>query len=380
MRRVDLVVMSGWGDGTATQMLGGAQRAITLDIIDRALAGGVFGSVIVSTNDPVLARALTGARVSVELDPDDEPFHFGKRLQYLVSKFSIERLVYMGGASAPLLPAGVLCDLAERIRSADRLLVVNNFYSVDFCAFTPASALLSAPPPLTDNELGWLLSETAGLPAEELPRTAATTFDIDTPTDLMALSLHADVPRRTREYLDELCLDTRRVESAIRVFVDRQAEALVAGRVGSRTLAYLEREAACRTRVLSEERGMRADGRLARGEVRSALAMLMDAVGVDRFFQTVLPELGDAAFLDDRALWAHFGVWPPAQDRFCSDLFQSERISDNFVRRFTEAAASCPVPLVLGGHSLVSGAMYVLVEAAWSHSGVDLAPPVVAPS
>jgi len=36
-------------------------------------------------------------------------------------------------------------------------------------------------------------------------------------------------------------------------------------RVSSTTWSYLERETACRTRVLSEERGMRASGRQARG-------------------------------------------------------------------------------------------------------------------
>ena len=80
--------------------------------------------------------------------------------------------------------------------------------------------------------------------------------------------------------------------------------------MSSKTLAYLEKESACRTRVFSEERGMRADGRMERGEVRSLLGMHMQAVGMERFFQEVLPELGQAAFLDDRAIWVHCGVWP----------------------------------------------------------------------
>jgi hypothetical protein len=33
---------------------------------------------------------------------------------------------------------------------------------------------------------------------------------------------------------------------------------------------------------------------------------------------------------------------------------------------------SCPIPVVLGGHSLVSGGLYVLVEAAWARSGLDI--------
>jgi hypothetical protein len=123
---------------------------------------------------------------------------------------------------------------------------------------------------------------------------------------------------------------------------------------------------------------MRADGRLARGEVRSLLAMQIEAVGTERFFVEVLPRLGDAALIDDRVLWAHQGVWPEAEDRFNSDLFRPDRIVDPFVRDLTAAAMACPIPVVLGGHSLVSGGLYVLVEAAWRRSGMEIQPPVEA--
>ena len=377
MRRVDLVVMSGWSSGDeAVQLVDGARRAIARDLIDKALAARAFDSIIVSTSDPVLAETQTGSGVVVDLDPPGEPFHFGLRLQQLISDHHIERLVYLGAGSAPLLSSATLGEMAERARTADRLFLSNNFYSVDFCAIVPASALLAAAPPENDNGLGWLLGDKVGLPAEELPRTTATSFDVDTPTDLVALAMHPEAPPRVRAYLDGLSLDTRHVESAIAVFVNRQAEALISGRVNSRIMAYLERETACRTRVFSEERGMRADGRLARGEVRSLLGQLMDVVGVSRFFCEVLPKLGDAVFLDDRVLWAHRHAWPAMADRFNSDLYRPERIVDPFVRAFTEAAAACPVPVVLGGHSLVSGGLYVLVDAAWARSGVDLDRPV----
>jgi hypothetical protein len=266
-----------------------------------------------------------------------------------------------------------LSDLAERVRAAERLFVANNFYSVDFCAFTPASTLLSVVPPANDNRLGWLLAgKSVGLPARELERTGATMFDVDTPTDLLTLSLHPDVPPHTRAYLDSLDLDLRQVEAASAVFVDSKAQVLVSGRVSSRTMGYLEREALCRTRVFSEERGMRADGRLERGEVRSLLAMHVMNVGLERFFQEVIPALGHSAFLDDRVLWAHQQVWPSGSDRFHSDLLNPGAISDPYIRAFTEAALSCPVPVVLGGHSLVSGGLYVLVEAAWDRSGLNI--------
>jgi hypothetical protein len=364
------------GGGEAQRMVDGVRRAIAHDLVDQAIAVDAFARIIVSTNDLALARSLSELDVIVEIDPSGETFHFGTRLQQLVLKYSVDRLVYLGGGCAPLLAASTLSEMAERVRHSDCLFLANNFYSVDFCAFVPAKALLSVSPPDRDNALGWLLRQDAGLPAEELLRITATSFDVDTPTDLMVLSMHPDVPTHTRAYLDHLPLDFEHITAASAVFLDRQAEALVSGRVNSRIMAYLERETVCRTRIFSEERGMRADGRLARGEVRSVLGMHMESVGIERFFQDVIPQLGQAAFLDDRVLWAHHGVWPASNDRFSSDLLRPERIENPFVRSFTEAALLCPVPVVLGGHSLVSGGLCVLVEAAWAQGGVDIQRPL----
>ena len=110
---------------------------------------------------------------------------------------------------------------------------------------------------------------------------------------------------------------------------------------------------------------MRASGRQARGEVRSLLGYYLDAVGLERFFET-LATMGQAIFLDNRVIFAHQGLWPSAADRFQSDLRQPAKISDPFVQALTEAAMAAPVPVIMGGHSLVSGGMYALIEAAWA--------------
>jgi hypothetical protein len=378
MRPVDLIVMNGQvGESEAERMVGGARAAITQDLVDKAIEAGTFRSIIVSTNDRTLADVLTGLpTVVVEMDPPGEPFHFGRRLQALIASHELDRVVYLGGGSAPLLPASTLGEMAHELERRDRFLLANNYYSVDFCAFTPASALLAVDPPVNDNRLGWLLCREAGLPAKEMARTTATVFDVDTPVDLLTLSLHPDAPPHIRAYLSGLELDTSHVEAASRVFVTPGSEALVAGRVSGKSMVYLGRETLCRTRVFSEERGMRADGRLERGEARSLLGMMMENVGMDRFFQQVIPQLGKAVFLDDRVLWAHHGVWPATSDRYNSDLYRPQAISDPFVRQFTESAMACPVPVVLGGHSLVTGGLYVLVEVAWERSGLNIQPAV----
>jgi hypothetical protein len=99
--------------------------------------------------------------------------------------------------------------------------------------------------------------------------------------------------------------------------------------------------------------------------VRSLLGYYLDAVGLDRFFET-LATMAQAVLLDNRVLFAHRGFWPSAADRFNSDLRRPQKVSHPFVRALTEAAMAAPVPVIMGGHSLVAGGLYALVDAAWA--------------
>jgi hypothetical protein len=358
--------MTGTSDGSGPERLvSGARQAATLDLVEQALAVPVLGPVVIATNSPTLAQQLAGLPIHVDLDQPNRPFHYGERLAELIARFEMKRCFYIGGGAGPLLKGADLATIAADLLSAERLLITNNFFSSDLVAFVPTTALLEQGAPQTDNELAWLLGEAAGLPIRELSRNGATQFDIDTPTDLLTLAVHPKCGPNTRAYLDGLALDTRALDAALPLMLDRNATILVAGRVSSTTWSYLERETACSTRVLAEERGMRASGRLARGEVRSLLGYYLDSVSTARFFE-VLGQMAQAVFLDNRAIWAHRGVWPTAADRFYSDLRQPAQIVDPFVREFTEAAMAAPVPVIMGGHSLVSGGMYALVEAAWA--------------
>lgn len=365
-QKVSLLIMVGSGEESDVErMVAGARRAIALDTVEKALSTNCFERIVVATSSVALAEALGDRPVHVELDLPGIEFHFGHRLRELVQKYEIERLFYMGGGSGALLSTEEMVRIAEAVSAADELIFANNFYSTDFVAFTPARAIEAFEPPAFDNDLGWLLVEKAGLPCRELPRNAATQLDVDTPVDVMTLKVHPDVGPHTRRYLDGLELDTSHIERALRFFTDRDAEVLVAGRVSASTWAYLEGETACQVRIFAEERGMRASGRQAQGEVRSLLGFYLEEVGIEEFFEA-LAELVQAAFLDSRVLLTHLGLWPSAADRFYSDLRRPEGISDPWLRRFTEGAIEAPIPVVLGGHSLVSGGLYALVEAAWA--------------
>jgi hypothetical protein len=366
METLPLLIMTGVSEGSEPErMVSRTRQAVTLDLVERALAVPSLRPVVVATNSPALVQRLSAYPVQVDVDPPAEPFHFGRRLAGLIAGYSMERCFYLGGGAGPLLPESELAAIADKMLAADQQLITNNFYSSDFVAFAPTSVLQEHPLPDSDNELAWLLGEDAGLPIWELARTGATQFDVDTPVDLLTLAVHPGTGPNTRAYLDSLALDTSHLDAALPLILDRDATILVAGRVSSATWGYVERETACSSRVFSEERGMRASGRQARGEVRSLLGYYLDAVGLDRFFEA-LATMGQAVFLDNRVIFAHRGMWPSAADRFYSDLRQPAHITDSFVRALTEAAMAAPVPVIMGGHSLVSGGMYALIEAAWA--------------
>jgi hypothetical protein len=149
----------------------------------------------------------------------------------------------------------------------------------------------------------------------------------------------------------------------MRPFTQLGKEVVVAGRISSATWARLEATTLARVRVFSEERGMKADAR--EGVARSLLGFYLDAVGPDGLF-AALGRLADSAFVDSRVLFAHLGLTLSTEDRFQSDLGNWQRVRNPLAAQFTRAACVAPLPVVLGGHSLVSGGLWALVDAAWS--------------
>lgn len=363
--KVTLLIFSGdGGESLPERMVAGAREAVALDTIAKAAAIEGIGRIIVATASAEFAQRLAGLPVQVELDPPGESFHFGRRLRALINKHRLARPFYMGGGSGALLTERELRMAVEAALSGREILVTNNLHSTDFCAFSPGEAINHIEPPDYDNNLSWLLKAKLDLPLVNLPRTLGTFFDVDTPAELMVLKLHPGAGPQARRYLAKLDLDTSRMERAMAVLTDGEREALVAGRVSSSVWQHLERQTACRVRVLSEERAMRASGRQERGEVHSLLGYHYRVVGVERFFQE-LAELADAVFLDSRVMMAHRGALPKASDRFWSDLYRPEEIKDVHLREFTAAAGEAPIPVVLGGHCLVSGGICALLDAAW---------------
>jgi hypothetical protein len=94
------------------------------------------------------------------------------------------------------------------------------------------------------------------------------------------------------------------------------------------------------------------------------LRQTLESTGPGAFFDR-LAEACDAAWIDTRPLLGTPDVMPPADVRFSSDLFQLAGVADSDWRAFTEAALRCRIPVVLGGHSLVSGGLLLAAETCW---------------
>jgi hypothetical protein len=351
------------GSGPAVRLVEDARRAAALDTLVVAAGTGLLDHLIVVTNDPLWASTLP-SHCEVDLDDSQHPFHFGRRLAGVVDRYGLTHVLYMGAGAAPLLSPAALTRAIESVLDSDRGLVTNNLHSSDWVVFTPGSTLGEHVDRVArDNSLAWVLHREADLPAEWLPPAAASRLDIDTPADLLVLARHPGCGQYLAAQLAESALDMSRLDRAMRVLATEGTHLLVAGRVASSTWAALERDTLCWVRLLAEERGMVASGRQAGGEVRSLLGAYLEQVGMDRLVAT-MEDWADAVFWDNRVLLAHFGLWPSAEDRFASDLGWADQVSEPMLRELTERVAVASVPIIMGGHTLVSGGLLALLDAA----------------
>jgi hypothetical protein len=316
-------------------------------------------------------------------DPGGEPFHWGRwyvggaRAALAEAGSGLDAIGYAGGGSLALASDDTLDALLAPVPGE---VVANNRFSTD--AFVVAGDLDRALAALegcpTDNAAVRCL-EAAGFRSRDLSDAPWSRFDVDTPLDLALLRLATRLPgtRRLdgslRGHLEMAVMPGGRrlelpgFERLATVIRDREAELVVAGRVPSSAWAYLETEAACRIRCFVEERGMRS----ARGgRPRSLLGDWVSRLGAGELVRE-LATLGDAVILDTRVLMAALGgssdaaAWPPDEERFASDFLDSAGIRTAWLAELTDAAAAASVPVLLGGHALVSDGLQILVDVAW---------------
>jgi CTP:molybdopterin cytidylyltransferase MocA len=319
------------------------------------------------------AQGAADVRI-VRETPDGRPF--GRRLRDLVSGVVASRpsrraggLIILGGGAMPLAGPDDLAPFIATAVGRGRRALANSFYSADAVAVSDARMLLDLPDLPSDNALPRWLAERAGVPVADLRDRPGMVLDLDSPLDVLVIAAESTCPPPLVELATVIGAASPAVirarDGVAAVLGSPRAELVVAGRSSARTMAWLERNAACRIRAFVEERGLRASSPMALGDVdaarhrppRSLLGLLLDDRGPDALGD-ILGELGDAAVVDSRVLLAHrLGVdessWPPLADRLASDLLRPEEIGDPWLRRLTEAAVRAPIPVLLGGHTLV---------------------------
>jgi hypothetical protein len=134
------------------------------------------------------------------------------------------------------------------------------------------------------------------------------------------------------------------------------------GRVSEAAWREIVQRSQVWVRVFAEERGMRASGRLARGEVQSLIAEMVEEQGVEPFVARLSALVGGAVW-DTRVWMAHRGPWPGAADRMAADLGWPEEIADPDLRSLTEAITAARIPILTGGQGVVAGSLRSFVES-----------------
>ena len=369
------------------------ERPAPLVLVATPATDQPFGShaAVAAEGQRLLAAELShrlgmlGAAVAplpFEGPPDGGSFHWGRwyaaAARRALATGNVDAVGYAGAGALALLDDEGLDNLLSPVPGE---VVANNRFSAD--AFVAAGDLDRALATLelceSDNGAPRALNA-AGWEWRDLGATAWARFDVDTSLDLALLRLatRLDGTRAldgsVRGFLEmarlpgDRPLEVPNLDRIGAVIRDRSAELVVAGRVPTTTWQMLETETACRVRALVEERGMRSSGA---GQVpRSILAALMDRSSPTELVAE-LARLGDAVVLDTRVLMATVAgsaeatTWPPEEERFASDFGDASRVATPWLRELAEAAANASVPMLFGGHALVSDGLRLIVSAAW---------------
>jgi len=344
------------GPSSLEALVASARAHAAMDLIE---AVRPLVSAVVVVGDPAVFSPLNASGIDITAMCPEDPFHFGHTLQAIVKAHRLDAALYFGSGSGALLEDEDLSDLVAFAQRRDPAALLNNFYSCDFAVFSDAAVLTRQPLPANDNGIGFHLAD-AGVRCFGLPRSVKTQFDLDTPTDAMLLQASERGGRRLRAFLERQTFGHSPLRGVLDALTRREALIYLVGRVSPVTWQAFETQVACRTAGIVEGRGMKAYARHRPLVVPS----LFENEGWDRFF-AALQAAADAAIIDSRPLLAPEGNMPSPAERFASDGYQLSALEDPRWRDFTEQAAACSIPVLLGGHSLVSGGLYLLAEICW---------------
>ncbi|MBE0636794.1 hypothetical protein IH601_12415 [Candidatus Bipolaricaulota bacterium] len=344
------------GESELEQMVASAREASAGDLV-ASLRPLVAAVIVVCSPDTAAAFDALGADVLPIADPDE--FHFGDTLKRVIREHALDSAIYFGSGSGTLLSPDQLETLVRFAQRSQPCALFNNFYSCDFAVFSDAPSLLGLALPHTDNAMGFLLAD-SGIDCYSLPRLLETQFDLDTPIDLLLLKTADRGGPILRGVLDQCPLHHPSLQAVSAQLIERTSLVYLVGRVSPATWQAFEQQVACRTAGMIEGRGMKAYA----DRQPPVLSNLFREKGFGDFF-SALEDSAEAAIIDSRPLLALGGTLPSAQERFSSDLYRISELQDPIWSEFTQQALDCSIPILLGGHSLVSGGLHLLSEICW---------------
>ncbi|NMB38269.1 MAG: hypothetical protein GX994_01705 [Firmicutes bacterium] len=340
------------------------RKAVVIDQIIKAQKAG-FDRIVLLTSYRDLIEAVSSFSIETEYQPQvAEEFHFGENLLKIIRNKQLTNVLYMGGAAAPLISSQELSYIRTLLEKHSGVVTANNYYSADIVGFNPGVALENIVLPPIDNMLPSILVNQAGLKFIPLMRTLGMQFDLDTPAELLVLASHPEVGFYTKSAIANTNFDLSVCNQIKQILKEPQADLVVFGRVSSQIFKLLDELTHCRIRLYSEERGLKSLGRDKRGEVKSLIAEAVRALGYHEFFN-FLSQICRGAVLDTRIMFSHFNWNVSQSDRFYSDLGQVDKITHSGLKEFTQAACQAAIPVMCGGHSLVTGGLWALIEASY---------------
>ena len=358
-----LLMLPPAGSSEAEAWVAAGRRAAACDLAERIKANPLAGPCFLLAHEKADRVALQAMGFE-HIQSSVNPFHFGAVLAEMIREHHLDRLAYFGGASAPLMGQKDLQEVFEQIlRQRAPTAIVNNLYSSDWAVFNHTRVIEDIKSKLpSDNPLGWVMQQEAQFDVRALPPSARSRLDIDTPTDLILLYGHPGIGKHCRDFLSQTNQSLLDGISNLRRVLQTPASTLsIIGRASSAIWRELEERTKIWVRIYAEERGMVASQRLARGEVRSLIADMVDELQPSGFLAR-LGQMSDAAIWDTRVWMGSRGSWPSAADRFAADLGWANQISDEALRNLTMAVKESPIPVVAGGHGVVAGGLLALLE------------------
>ena len=168
-------------------------EAAAIDTAQVAVDSGVFARVILAADRPPSGDVPAGLEVRVDATRSvGTPFRFGPAFVEVAEEVGAGVLAYVGAGSGPLLREGDFEALVAPLRRADAATAcaTNNRFSSDLFALADPRRVADLDPAADkDNAIPRRLRDEHGFEVVELPRTLETQFNLDTPSDALALAL-----------------------------------------------------------------------------------------------------------------------------------------------------------------------------------------------